>query len=36
MSPQFARTPNPAPLPAEQRGEILADPDSVGTSPTTW
>ena len=26
MSPQFARTPNPAPLPAEQRGEILADP----------
>ena len=26
MSPQFARTPNPAPLSAELRGEILADP----------
>ncbi|HEY0814392.1 MAG TPA: branched-chain amino acid aminotransferase [Pseudonocardia sp.] len=26
MSPQFARTPNPAPVPAERRAEILADP----------
>src|SRR5689334_15049381 len=26
MSPQFARTPNPAPLSAELRGEALADP----------